>query len=52
MSKKSVCSIIRIATMTITLVVLQRVYQVGLIGGVMVGLTGVVWAITADIKHS
>lgn len=51
MSKKVVCSVIRIATMTLALVVLQQVYQVGLVGGIMVGLTGVVWAVTADIEH-
>ena len=50
MSKKVVCSVIRIATMTLALVVLQQVYQVGLVGGIMVGLTGV-WAVTADIEH-
>ena len=51
MNKKVVCSAIRIITMALALVVLQQVYQVGLVGGIMVGLTGVVWAVTADIEH-
>lgn len=51
MSKKVVCSVIRIAMMALALVVLQQVYQVGLVGGIMVGLTGIVWAITTNIEH-
>ena len=51
MSKKVVCSVVRIVTMTLSLVVLQQVYKVGLVGGIMVGLTGVVWAVTANIEQ-
>ena len=51
MSKKTVCPIIRIITMALALFVLHEVYQVGLVGGIMVGLTGVVWAVTANIEQ-
>lgn len=51
MSKKTFCAAIRIATMTVSLVVLRQVYEIEALGYFLVGLTGLVWAVTTDIEH-
>ena len=50
MSKKTICSIIRIVEMAIALIVLREVYQIGWLGYFMVVLTGLVWAVTSYIE--
>lgn len=51
MSKKSFCAASRIVTMTVSFVVLRQVYEIGALGYFLVGLTGLVWAVTTDIEH-
>ena len=50
MKKNLVCSTIRIITMTVALTILNYMYDIGIIGFVIVGLTGAIWAITANIE--
>ena len=51
MSKKTFCAAIRIATMAVSLTVLRQVYEIEALGYFLVGLTGLVWAVTTDIEH-
>lgn len=51
MSKKTFCQTIRVATMAVSLFVLCQVYEIGALGYFLVGLTGLVWSITAYIEH-
>lgn len=51
MSKKFVCRTVRICEMAVALTILQQVYQIGALGYFLVGLTGLVWAVTSDIEH-
>lgn len=46
MSKKTICSIVRIVEMATALIVLREVYQIGWLGYFMVALTGLVWSVT------
>ncbi len=48
MNKKTICAAVRIVEMGVALTVLRQMYQIGLIGYLVVGLTGIVWDITAD----
>ncbi len=52
MSKKTICSAVRIVEMTVALTILQQAYQIGWFGCFIVTLTGFVWAVTADIEHT
>lgn len=52
MSKKTFCTVIRVATMSVSLAILRQVYEIGALGYFLVGLTGLVWAVTADIEHN
>lgn len=49
--KKTVCSMIRVITMAVALFTLQQLYNIGLAGVIAVGVTGIVWAVTADVEH-
>lgn len=51
MSKKTFCAAIRIATMAVSLAVLRQVYEIEALGYFLVGLTGLVRAVTTDIEH-
>lgn len=50
MKKNIVCSTIRIVTMAGALTILNYMYDIGIIGFAIVGLTGAIWAITANIE--
>ncbi len=50
MNKKEICSIVRIVEMGVAITVLRKTYQIGLLGCLMVLLTGFVWAITVIIE--
>lgn len=51
MSEKTFCQTIHVATMAVSLFVLRQVYEIGALGYFLVGLTGLVWSITAHIEH-
>lgn len=51
MNKKTFCAAIRIATMAVSLIVLRQVYGIEGLDYFLVGLTGLVWAVTTDIEH-
>lgn len=50
-TKKAACKAARFLSLLITLFVLQWTCSIGLPGGILVGLTCVVWALSADIEH-
>ena len=50
-TKKTACGAARFLSLLITLFVLQWTCSIGLPGGILVALTCVVWALSADIEH-
>lgn len=50
--KSTICSVVRIVEMTIALIVMREVYQIGCLGYLLVGLTGLVWSVTTDIERT
>lgn len=51
MSKKTIYSVVRIATMAVALAVLRQLYEIGAAGYILVGLVGLVWSVTAAIEN-
>lgn len=52
MKKKRIYSVVRIATMAIALTVLRQMYEIGVVGYIIVGVTGIVWAVTAAMENT
>ncbi len=51
MMKKTICSVVRILEMAVALIILQKTYQIGLLGCLLVALTGLVCVVTAHIER-
>lgn len=49
MYKKMICMVIRIITLTSTLIILRQLYEVDAFGCFIVCLTGVIWAVTGVV---
>ena len=50
MSKRAICSIIRIGSIAAALTVLREMYKIGVAGYIMVSLAVIAWSIAEDIK--
>lgn len=50
MRKKTICNIIRIGSSTVTLAVLHLMYEIGVVGYVMVCLTAIAWSLAEHLE--
>lgn len=49
--RKTICSVIRVISMSFELIILGMMYHIGLTGAILIGVVNIIWAITVDVEH-
>ena len=50
MSKKTICSAVRVIEMAITLIIMRKMYGIGVVGYLLIALTAIVWSAAAVVE--